>query len=272
MKRRLPLWALPNALSLDVPLIGVAWQRLIAQTLGETCAASASWVLGLSIWLAYIGDRWLDSKRLKNTHTYRHELMQRLQWPIFFLWLIFLAIDVLLALSNLSFYNLALGAGLLALSILYTFSTQQGHQTPSLTKEIKVSLILSLGVFIFIPPTTFEALAASALLFALLTCLLWSNASLIAHWEHDVDTKHQSMSLSIAHPNIAASARWITLFITILYLSLTPIIPQLVPILLAGASASILMFIIDACVKGRELKRVLADVALLTPIVFLFFY
>lgn len=268
-QHRVPLWAWPNILSLDVVLIGVAWQQLIAQTLELECAPSASWVLGLSIWLTYMGDRWLDSIRLEKACTYRHEVMRTFKWPFFALWLLVLFFDIFLACYALPFQSLLLGLGLLTLCILYTCSIQQGHHSPSLTKEAKVALIFCLGIFIFITPTHTQGLLPLSIYFGLLSLLFWSNASLIAHWEKDADIQHQSASLATTHPTIAACAHWVTLIIAALCLPLIAINTASTPFALACATSGILIFIISTLNCHRELRRVLADTALLTPMIIL---
>ena len=268
-KHAIPLWAWPNILSLDVVLIGVTWQRLIAQTLGLECTLSASWVLGLSIWLTYMGDRWLDGIRLKKAYTYRHEVIRSFKWPLFGLWLLILFLDVFIAIDALPPQSHLLGLGLLMLCILYTCSIQQGHHSPSLTKEAKVALIFCLGIFIFITPTSTQGLLPLSIYFGLLSLLFWSNASLIAHWEKNADMQHQSTSLATAYPTIAAYAHWVALIIAALCLPLISINTASTPFALACATSGILLFTINTLNYHRELRRVLADAALLTPIIIL---
>ena len=266
-KTKVPPWAWPNILSLDVAFIGVGWQRLTAQTLGLECPPSASWVLGLSIWLTYMGDRWLDSIRLKKACTYRHEVVRTFKWPLFVFWVFLLLFDVFLAYYALPIQSLNLGLGLLALCILYTYSIQQGHHAPSFTKEAKVALIFSFGIFGLLTFTPPPKLFPLSMYFGLLTLLFWSNASLIAHWEKDADIKHQSTSLATTHPVIAERAHWVALIIAALCLPLIVISTASTPFARACAASGILIFTISMLSCHRELRRVLADAALLTPFI-----
>ena len=59
---RKPLWLFPNLLSLDAPLVAMAWLYVFAKTwrLGyHPWEAYAS--LGLAVWIIYVADRLLDA-------------------------------------------------------------------------------------------------------------------------------------------------------------------------------------------------------------------
>jgi hypothetical protein len=60
--RRTPLWLLPNLLSLDAPLVAVAWLYLFARTWRVDYLPAVAYVaLGLAVWAVYIFDRLLDA-------------------------------------------------------------------------------------------------------------------------------------------------------------------------------------------------------------------
>lgn len=60
-----PIWLYPNLLSLDAPLVAVAWLHIFAKTwrLGYL-PWEASAVLGLGVWAVYAADRLLDASML----------------------------------------------------------------------------------------------------------------------------------------------------------------------------------------------------------------
>lgn len=61
-KHRPPFWLLPNLLSLDAPLVAVAWMWMLAQALRVEYIHQASWfVLPASIWCVYVLDRLMDA-------------------------------------------------------------------------------------------------------------------------------------------------------------------------------------------------------------------
>lgn len=61
-KRRSPFWLFPNLLSIDAPLVAVAWMWMLAQALRvEYIPLTSWWVLPLSIWCVYVLDRLIDN-------------------------------------------------------------------------------------------------------------------------------------------------------------------------------------------------------------------
>ena len=59
---RRPLWLVPNLLSLDAPLVAVAWLYMLAKTWGVNYHPEHEYVvLGLVVWVLYVTDRLLDA-------------------------------------------------------------------------------------------------------------------------------------------------------------------------------------------------------------------
>ncbi len=59
-----PWWLWPNLLSLDAPLVAVLWQGLFALSAGARIPLAAHVLLGLAVWIIYVGDRLIDATRL----------------------------------------------------------------------------------------------------------------------------------------------------------------------------------------------------------------
>lgn len=59
---KIPLWLLPNLLSLDAPLIALLWQDVFARDTGVKLAAASRAALPLAVWLIYLADRLLDTR------------------------------------------------------------------------------------------------------------------------------------------------------------------------------------------------------------------
>ncbi len=57
-------WLWPNVLSLDAPLVALAWQEAFAQVMAVELGAAQRVLLAVCTWLAYSGDRLLDARRL----------------------------------------------------------------------------------------------------------------------------------------------------------------------------------------------------------------
>jgi hypothetical protein len=61
-ERRKPLWLYPNLLSLDAPLVSVAWMHVFAETWGVRFIPWQAYVaLGLVVWMIYVTDRIIDA-------------------------------------------------------------------------------------------------------------------------------------------------------------------------------------------------------------------
>ena len=53
-----------NVTCLDAPLVAITWQLFLARVLEITLSPNLILLLGLSVWCAYAGDRWLDGVRM----------------------------------------------------------------------------------------------------------------------------------------------------------------------------------------------------------------
>jgi hypothetical protein len=61
-ERRKPFWLIPNLLSLDAPLVAVAWLYMFAKTWRVEYLPWGAYIsLGLMVWLIYVVDRLLDA-------------------------------------------------------------------------------------------------------------------------------------------------------------------------------------------------------------------
>lgn len=80
-----PLWLWPNLLSLDAPLVAVAWMWMLARALRvEYIQPSIWWVLPLAIWCVYVADRLLDvwTQPKMTEKSPRHVFHWRWRWPL----------------------------------------------------------------------------------------------------------------------------------------------------------------------------------------------
>ena len=58
------IWLWPTILSLDAPAVALVWQALLARVIGLSLATHHVGLLGLSVWLAYATERWIEGWRL----------------------------------------------------------------------------------------------------------------------------------------------------------------------------------------------------------------
>jgi hypothetical protein len=266
-------WQWPTVLSLDAPAVAVLWQWLLARTAHTSLGRPHAFILSASVWLAYAADRWIEGWRLApdRIRTQRHHFYQRWRWPVAAFWLLVLAADLGTAFGRLSRREIAGGLLLLAPVLAYLLSHQlvHRHHRWRAPKELCVAALLAAGVALFPlaqPTVALQPLVAPLALFALL-CL--ANCALISVWEHAVDETHGQTSLARQFRRGAAVSRtlpWL-LAVAAAVLASTATGETRVAAVCAAAS-SILLGLVDRLEPrtGPQLARVLADVALLTPL------
>jgi hypothetical protein len=258
-------------LSLDAPAVVVLWQGLLAATASVALRAPEVAVLGLSVWLAYSADRWIEGWRLApgSVRTHRHLFYQRLRWPMAAAWAAVLALDLAVSLRGLDPSELRAGLLLLLPVSAYLLSHQLVHRNSRwrAPKELCVALLLAAGAAVFVavrPGSRHLAVALASALFAL---LCFSNCALISLWENDVDRSHGQTSLALQFGRSAAlrllpwavaalsAAAWLRAG------------PGSGAFAACGAASGVLLGLVDLAEPriGRTLARVLADVALMTP-------
>ena len=81
--QRAPFWLWPNLLSLDAPLVAVAWMWMLSQALRVGyIQSSVWWILPLAIWCVYVADRLLDAwtrPKMRDASP-RHRFHWRWRW------------------------------------------------------------------------------------------------------------------------------------------------------------------------------------------------
>ena len=83
--RQNPPWLLPNLLSIDAPLVAVAWMWMLARALRVEYIQTAAWiVLPTSIWCVYVLDRLIDGWRHPEVRksSPRHLFHWRWRWVL----------------------------------------------------------------------------------------------------------------------------------------------------------------------------------------------
>lgn len=76
-QQKTPWWLWPNLLSLDAPVVALAWAWMFAKCWGVMSVPWQLWVtLGLAVWIIYVVDRVLDVKFLTKADR-SHELAKR---------------------------------------------------------------------------------------------------------------------------------------------------------------------------------------------------
>lgn len=242
-------------------LIAVLWQQWL-----YPAGLVPTVVLGLSVWLVYTADHWLDAHKLPTARrlTVRHRFAAEYARPLVVLWLTLLCVNLALALNGLSRFQLASGCVLLALCSGYIASVQlRRHRVP---KALIVAVIFAAGAGVFqLGTVPFSQLALPVIGLFLLA---FANCSLIASKEMPTDKRMGFSSPALRPPARRAYLRAALLTATVLGVALA----------LSGAPHQIALSVC-ACALGaldhyaghlhEELFHQLADAALLLPVLFL---
>jgi hypothetical protein len=273
MTRRPRWWQWPTILSLDAPAVALAWQALAAGEARVAPSRPAALVLGISVWLAYVADRWIEGWRLQpdQVRTQRHGFYQRLRWPVAAAWAGGLLADVAIAGFHLSRRELLAGTALLPLVMAYLLSHQLMHRTNRwrLPKEACVALLLAGGIAVF-PAARLPAGHAGRLIIptGLFILLAFGNCGLISVWEQAVDRSHGQVSLArqfVRGERLARGAAWLALGGGLLVALVLPS-ARATGACAAGSGALLLWVDRRQPKMGWEAARVLADLVLLTPL------
>jgi hypothetical protein len=250
----------------------VLWQHLIGAAASAPAGTPERVVLGCSVWLAYSADRWIEGWRLnpETIGTHRHRFYQRWRWPIATLWAAVLALDVTVALRRLPQAEFLDGVLVLIPVAAYLLSHQLVHRNSSWLppKELCVALLLGAGAAVFSVGGQGVHLAPMAAPLGLFVLLCFSNCALISVWEHEVDRAHGQTSLSHQFAGAGALARllpWVIAAVS----GLAWAAGGRGTAMGCAAVSGMLLGAVDLAEKrtGRVPARVLADVALLTPLV-----
>jgi len=272
-------WQWPTILSLDAPLVAWTWQIMISRVCDVNLDSPRQLILGISIWLAYITDRWIEAYRLRpdQIHTNRLMFYHKHKWITAVVWVLFFSYDLLLAFHNLYRNEFIYGLYLFTAVVLYLLSHQWLHRNFKwrLPKEVCVALILGAGVGFFIAlalKSDFSLLGINLSLFVL---LCFTNCILISIWEKDVDTLQGQDSLARQFKLTEKLGKKLPFTYALITALLYFIVDGLIKNLIVCVFISLLsLFFIDLLEPkyGRSWARVFADVALLTPLPFIVYW
>jgi hypothetical protein len=241
------VWLWPNLLSLDAPIVALLWQILFARCFQVKVELLPSVLLVLAVWLIYAADRTFDAWRGASERP-RHEFYRRYWRVLLPLWIAALATGSTLAWMRLPPPLLYSGFALGGAVALYFALLHLGVFRK--TKEGAVAVLFALGATLSAWPNVRTAVDIEAI--ALFSCLCWINCVAIEHWESPRESQWP----------IAAVAGCIALAAITLMFSTRPV--------LGGAvAASALCFVLLDCARryfSKDALRVLADVALLSPL------
>lgn len=263
------LWGL-SVLSLDAPLVAVSWQALIAKVTHTDLPISRHIILFLVTWLAYVADRWLDSRRFdaEKTISLRHRFTSQFSKSMLNVWIRvagFVGITVLLVLSM---QELISGVFLVCVVGIYFLAVQKLPQffRSTIPRELAVSVFFAIatGFFIwhFLPEN--NVLFFPAMTWYLLLCLL--NCVGISIWERDADVAVDEVSIATQMPNLNESYLWFAMGLALTAGSqLFSGGDAIRPVIIATILGSGCLLLVHKSRVPNRLKSPLADLAIVVP-------
>lgn len=273
-------WHWLTILSCDAPIVTLVWQDFLARLTQVELGAAHRAVLGLSVWLAYMADRWLDGRQLPvgGTGTARHAFAQRFTRPIAVVWLLVLLGTVLLSLRALARDEIIAGLALTAAVAGYLAACQLRPPRERFggLKELLVAALVTAGaaLFVLVRSPLITIVHGLALVSLLLLCLL--NCAAVSCWERTVDRRQGQPSLA---ERFGLEPKHLQPFAVGL-LAIACILggvtsePPVGRLALAAAitALGLLILIRRGAGIGLETRRLLADATLLSPAVLIPFY
>jgi hypothetical protein len=247
-------WLWPNLLSLDAPVVALLWQLLFVRCFHGSLGLLPAALLAVAVWLIYVADRTLDAWR-GVTEQPRHEFYGRHWRAVLPIWMVALGGGAWLAWSRLPERLFLEGAVVALCTGLYLAAV---HLAPRLlrravSKESAVAVLFGLGASLAAWPGV--ETAGDVLAIVLFSILCWMNCAAIEDFEHGCELR----------PSVIAAAGLVAVIAACLLQNHRPI--------LGGAeTAGALGLVVLDRLRARysvDAMRVLADVVLLTPIVFI---
>ena len=248
----LPWWLWPNVLALDAPVVAVVWQRFLTGVAGSPVPLGATVALGLIVWGVYLGDRALDAMRGANASD-RHRFAARHATALVRVSAAALLAGAAVAVLTLPVRYLCAGALVAAGTGAYLVAVHaaRGAALKGAAKVVLVGAMFAAGVAIplaaagTVPVRDWlPGCAAFAGLCAL-------NCALIARWEDGP----------------AAPPAWLALATATVAVGFALAAPVEVAGAVFASAVALAALHIARPVGSTRAARVLADVALLSPVV-----
>jgi hypothetical protein len=275
MARR-PIWLWPNLLSLDAPLVAVAWFWMFKQVWGvRYTQPTLPWFLALVVWCIYVADRLFDERMAalgSRRGTPRHEFHRRWRQPLTFALGIGIVVSIaLLVLQGQGLFKHGLFV-LVPVGGYFMMAFYDSGRGVSYLKNVLAGMAFAYGAAVGVHFHSGESgnlrnllLAPEVISFAVL-CIL--NMTAIDHWEEsrrskDSDEKAQYEALLTLMLILLASFA-LVLAVRAEHLSLLYQKAFFICIMVAAGALQVInrmraRFSLDAL-------RVLADVAMLLPL------
>ena len=245
------IWLWPNIVALDAPVVAVVWQRFVARAFAVHVPAIASVVLGLIVWGVYLLDRWLDARPHRPAEpAARHAFARRHRFAVGLAALVVFAAAVTL-IPSLPIRYTQTGA-VVAIVLAGYLVGVHAVGTPGLgelAKTFLVGLLFAAGIAVPLAAERPELAGAWLPAVGAFAATCWLNCRLIAGWE----------SGQTDHPVGRLAAGGIAM-------GLCALSPLSVAMAVGAAVVILIGLHLGRARLAVPVRRVLADVAMLTPL------
>ena len=240
--------AVLNDLSLDAPLVAIAWQIVIAKSLLASLEFYHHLVLGISVWLCYSADRFFEPSQLAVTSSRRHEIFKRHGIAFLVIWFFLLFLAVIVSLIFLPLDCFLWGIPLFVVSVsnlaLCLRESRTGSPFP-VFKELRTAAIFALGCFFFPAYESFPGVSQSSMTLAVVFYLLFINCLSTSRWELVNDDRNGSLSFLQRSPKLLSTLSGTPFFaVLVLGLILVSGIGICLEIFLLTHALTILVFVL----------------------------
>lgn len=246
MSRTAP-WLWPNLLSLDAPPVALVWQDLAARAFDAPIRPAARIVLGLTVWAVYLADRLLDVRGAGPIpDTARHRFYRSHRRALAALLAAVLIPDALLAIAELrrAVFVHGLVVAACAGAYLWIFPPRASGWE----KQVVAAILFSAGVLL--APAAWVGAGRVLIPGTLFAGLCLSNLILIETWERDIRARFLWLPPAVlaAIAAVRSAGAW--------------------DVAIAASGALLAAVALASPRLSQNAKRVLADIVLLTPLLF----
>ena len=252
IKKSIPVWMYLNVIALDAPFIAVLWQYFLMKTFKLEVSISETMALFFVVWFIYLIDRFFDS--FIDFHKTERHFFTKQHPKLIILLILFTFLTSLLLIINLDPSIIRGGLVLGCFIILYFLLVHAGAKNlivQTISKEMLVGIGFGTGVGL---PVIVSDLPIQTWLptIALFCLICWLNCRLIDKWE----SKNQTLS-----------RKDIAFVILIFAFMFSCELKMAITILISLACFGFIEKFYGG--KNPKLSRVLADISLLSPCIFL---
>lgn len=138
-----------HLISLDAPLVVVAWKNIISYDFRQVIHVPESLILGASTWLAYSADRHFEKCEIYQIKTSRHSIGRSHPYRFYCIWAAIFVITIVFSFIVLHANTLKVG-GILFVLVIINFlicQLQKFSQVGSFVKNIRTAAILVFSCF-----------------------------------------------------------------------------------------------------------------------------